>query len=663
MVVGGAVVGAVARLADAAAALLLAFGALWAYLRGLEVAAARARARGHPAGQLAARLRGAVGGRGRGSGGGSPRRLVWVELRGANDLVQRSLGAGVPDPFAVLELVKGGPPGQRRCASVLAATTSPRWGGTPAGRLAGVEGAVSGASGASGDTSHLAKVSASPQLPPPQGERFAFAVDSLPATVAVSLHDWNLFGACELLGRAEIVLEPADGGRLRADRARVVKARALQGVPRGTLTFAQCVTSRAAAADPADLSPSARRRQLEEGLCRAARGPGPKPGSPGGGGCGRGSRGATPERFVEDFSCAIVAPGDGKLRPGRMYLWEHGLIFQSSASLGALLHVPGAKRRGAERVSLEVPFADVDHVRPSSHAVLNAALSVALRTGADGGALGEWASRSAKTGALKLKFASFWQRGRTQKVLQRLLDRSRAATAEATAAVSAGLAPGTFSGGGTGLLRGRPEEREALAEAPFPLNPQQFWDRFWADDSTFPHDFARTCGDQDCFVGLWKWRPAGMVEGGEGGGAAASAGGGGLGGGGTERELHYRAAAVGHNNPLTGGGPVLVRERQRFSALRDGAEAAAGEGEPGIRIETALEVADEVPLADGVVLESDWTVAAISEGACLVSITMGVRFPEGPGGCPFPGKATAGALVEGRRRALRWFELALQTIR
>ena len=72
---------------------------------------------------------------------------------------------------------------------------------------------------------------------------------------------------------------------------------------------------------------------------------------------------------------------------------------------------------------------------------------------------------------------------------------------------------------------------------------------------------------------------------------------------------------------------------------------------------------DEIPLAEGVVIESEWTVAAISEGACLVSVTMGVRFPEGPGGCPFPGKATAGALVEGRRRALRWFELALQTIR
>ena len=61
--------------------------------------------------------------------------------------------------------------------------------------------------------------------------------------------------------------------------------------------------------------------------------------------------------------------------------------------------------------------------------------------------------------------------------------------------------------------------REALAEAPFPLSPQQFWDRFWADDSTFPHDFARTCGDQDCFVGLWKWQPAGA------GGAANEAGG------------------------------------------------------------------------------------------------------------------------------------------
>ena len=572
------------------------------------------------------------------------RAAVWVELRAAEDLVQRSLGAGVPDPFAVLELVSGGPPGQRRCASVLTATTSPRWRASPPG---------GGASSA-----------AAPGAQTPGGERFAFAVDSLPATISIALHDWNLFGACEPLGRAEVVLEPADGSRLRADRPRVVKARPLPGVPRGTLTFAQCVTSRTAAADPGDPSPLALRRRLEEGLCGAARGPGAKASASLA--AGRSGRGRGPqERFVEDFSCALVAPGDGKLRPGRMYLWEHGLIFQSSASLGALLQVGGSKRRGTERVSLEVLFANVDHVRPSSHAVLNAALSVALKAGVEEAGLGDWASRSAKTGALKLKFASFWQRGRTQKVLQRLLDRSRQDAAEKAAAAAAGLAPAGFPGwgglGGSGFLRGRPEEREALAEAPFPLSPQQFWDRFWADDSTFPHDFARTCGDQDCFVGLWKWRPAGTGEGaGEVGGGGAP---GALGGGGTERELHYRAAAAGHNNPLAGNGPVLVRERQRFGVLRDGAAAAAGEGEPGLRIQTALAVVDEVPLSEGVVIESEWTVAAISDGACLVSITMGVRFPEGPGGCPFPGKATAGALVEGRRRALRWFELALQTIR
>ena len=646
----GVLLGGAARALDVGAALALAFWALWAYLRALEVAAAGA-ARSPRAAWAAGRLAAAPGGRGRRGGGGgggrgggwrARRRLVWVELRAAEDLVQRSLGAGVPDPFAVLELVSGGPPGQRRCASVLAATTSPRW-----------RASAPGGGGSS---------AAAPGAPTPGGERFAFAVDSLPATVSVALHDWNLFGACEPLGRAEVVLEPADGTRLRADRPRVVKARPLLGVPRGTLTFAQCVTSRTATADPGDLSALAMRRRLEEGLCGAARGAGAKASA--GLGDGRSGRGrAPPERFVEDFSCALVAPGDGKLRPGRMYLWEHGLIFQSSASLGALLQVGGGKRRAAERVSLEVPFANVDHVRPSSHAVLNAALSVALRAGVEDVALVDWASCSAKTGALKLKFASFWQRGRTQKVLQRLLDRSRQEAADKAAAAAAGLAPTGFPGqglGGGGFLRGRPEEREALAEAPFPLSPQQFWDRFWADDSTFPHDFARTCGDQDCFVGLWKWQPAGAGE------AANEAGGGASGApgdGGTERVLHYRAAAAGHSNPLAGNGPVLVRERQRFGVLRDGAAAAAGEGEPGLRIQTAVAVLDEIPLAEGVVIESEWTVAAISEGACLVSVTMGVRFPEGPGGCPFPGKATAGALVEGRRRALRWFELALQTIR
>ncbi len=492
----GALLGAAAWLLDIGAALALAFGALWAYLRALEVAAARSPRGAGTAGRLAAVLR---GGGGRGAlavGGRARRRLVWVELRAAEDLVQRSLGAGVPDPFAVLELVSGGPPGQRRCASVLTATTSPRWRAIVPG---------GGASSATAPGTHT-----------PGGERFAFAVDSLPATISIALHDWNLFGACEPLGRAEVVLEPADGSRLRADHPRVVKARPLLGVPRGTITFAQCVTSRTAAADPGDPSPLALRRRLEEGLCGAARGPGAKASASltaGRSGRGRSSQ----ERFVEDFSCALVAPGDGKLRAGRMYLWEHGLIFQSSASLGALLQVGGGKRRGTERVSLEVLFADVDHVRPSSHAVLNAALSVALRAGVKDAALGDWASRSAKTGALKLKFASFWQRGRTQKVLQRLLDQSRQDAAEKAAAAAAGLAPAGFPGWGglrgSGFLRGLPEEREALAEAPFPLSPQQFWDRFWADDSTFPHDFARTCGDQDCFVGLWKWRPAGTGEG------------------------------------------------------------------------------------------------------------------------------------------------------
>ena len=476
---------------------------------------------------------------------------MWVDLRAAEDLVQRSLGAGVPDPFAVLELVSGGPPGQRRCASVLAATTSPRW-----------RASAPGGGGSS---------AAAPGAPTPGGERFAFAVDSLPATVSVALHDWNLFGACEPLGRAEVVLEPADGTHLRADRPRVVKAHLLLGVPRGTLTFAQCMTSRTATADPGDSSALALRRRLEEGLCGARRGAGAKASA--GLGDGRSGRGRPPpERFVEDFSCALVAPGDGKLRPGRMYLWEHGLIFQSSASLGALLQVGGGKRRAAERVSLEVPFANVDHVRPSSHAVLNAALSVALRAGVEDVALVGWASCSAKTGALKLKFASFWQRGRTQKVLQRLLDRSRQEAAEKAAAAAAGLAPAGFPGpglGGGGFLRGRPEEREALAEAPFPLSPQQFWDRFWADDSTFPHDFARTCGDQDCFVGLWKWQPAGAGE------AANEAGGG--------RRGHRVRAALpggqgGAQQPPRGQRPCA---RAGAAALRSPPRRGGGSGRGG----------------------------------------------------------------------------------
>ena len=96
----------------------------------------------------------------------------------------------------------------------------------------------------------------------------------------------------EPLGRAEVVLEPADGTRLRADRPRVVKARPLLGVPRGTLTFAQCVTSRTATADPGDLSALAMRRRLEEGLCGAARGAGAKASA--GLGDGRSGRGRAP---------------------------------------------------------------------------------------------------------------------------------------------------------------------------------------------------------------------------------------------------------------------------------------------------------------------------------------------------------------------------------
>ena len=83
------------------------------------------------------------------------------------------------------------------------------------------------------------------------------------------------------------------------------------------------------------------------------------------------------------------------------------------------------------------------------------------------------------------------------------------------------------------------------------------------------------------------------------------------------------------------------------------------EGESGLRIQSVLKVVDEVPLAEDVVLELQLPVAAISEGACLVSFTMGVQLPEGPDVCPFAGNATAGTLVESRRRALVWFELAL----
>ena len=330
-------------LGDAAAAYAVCVALLWVYFRARDLHASR-RA-GAALGRLGLLKRSV-----------KRKHVLKVDLIGAKGLLAKSIGSGVPDPFAVLELAMGSTEKQTQCASVVAATTDPRW-----------------------------------------GETFRFEVTHFPAKVIVSLHDWTLFGACENLGRIEIIFKEED--RLNMDNV-VTTGTSLIGVPQGRIMFAKCVSSqpllRADADDPAAGPKAAFEASLQKRwLAQQAADDRLRPGAEG--------DAPAEEKFVEDFSCAFVLANS--LHSGRLYLWDQHFTFSSTvleSMFGKDLH-------------LSVRYADVESVRPSAHAVINPALSIVVSQDFDAAQYGIPLVRG-KSGDKKLKFASFWNRGRTQKI-------------------------------------------------------------------------------------------------------------------------------------------------------------------------------------------------------------------------------------------------------
>ena len=526
-------------LGDAAAAYVVCVALLWVYFRARDLHASR-RA-GAALGRLGLLKRSV-----------KRKHVLKVDLIGAKGLLAKSIGSGVPDPFAVLKLAMGSTEKQTQCASVVAATTDPRW-----------------------------------------GETFRFEVTHFPAKVIVSLHDWTLFGACENLGRIEIIFKEED--RLNIDNV-VTTGTSLIGVPQGRIMFSKCVSSqpllRADADGPAVGPKAAFEASLQKRwLAQRAADDRLRPGAEG--------DAPAEEKFVEDFSCAFVLAGS--LHSGRLYLWDQHFTFSSTvleSMFGKDLH-------------LSVRYADVESVRPSAHAVINPALSIVLSQDFDAAPYGI-PLVPGKSGDKKVKFASFWNRGRTQKILEGLVQKATDHGADAEEDPPRG-----------GFLKGAREHREVIGQAVFPMGTREFFERFWSDDSTFVHEFNRHAGSEDCFVGLWKWDPDH----------------------GMERQVNYKATFVG--NPLSP--KTRVVEDQHYQLLQD---------VQGLVIETSTTIAD-TPLAGDVTIEAEWEIVRMDSDVCKATVSMGTHFGDT---VMLPGKITAGALAEGKKNVNAWIELALQSL-
>ncbi|XP_019182362.1 PREDICTED: BAG-associated GRAM protein 1-like isoform X2 [Ipomoea nil] len=281
-----------------------------------------------------------------------------------------------------------------------------------------------------------------------------------------------------------------------------------------------------------------------------------------------------------------------------------------------------------------IPFGEIDEIRRSQHAFINPAITIILRVGAGGHGVPPLGNPD---GRVRYKFASFWNRNNTLRVLQRAVKNYHAMLeAEKREREQSALRAHSSSIKGGNQLPQSPEESVPKADKfqsfikeevlsgiyndIFPCTAEEFFGILLSDGSNFTQEYRAARKDSNLTMG--QWHSATEYDG-------------------QVREIKFRSLCT---------SPMCPPD----TAMTEYQHAVLSPDKKWLVFETVQQALD-VPFGSYFEIHCRWSLETNSESSCSMDIKVGAHFKKW---CVMQSKIKAGAINEYKKEVELMLDVA-----